>query len=84
MPSSMRSSRPTCRIPRSASRCGSTAYGNPIYDVYIRKVVKRPDGKYWNVPIETYPNVSQFWKYDPETYLKQPAYSRSFQGIKKT
>jgi branched-chain amino acid transport system substrate-binding protein len=60
------------------------AYGNPIYDVYIRRVVKRPDGKYWNVPIETYPNVSQFWTYDPETYLKQPAYSRAFQGIKKT
>jgi hypothetical protein len=60
------------------------AYGNPIYDVYVRKVVKRPDGKYWNVPIESYPNVSQFWKYDPETYLKQPPYSRSFQGIKKT
>jgi branched-chain amino acid transport system substrate-binding protein len=59
------------------------AYGNPIYDVYIRKVVKRADGKYWNVPIEVYPNVSQFWRYDPETYLKQPPYSRSFQGIKK-
>ncbi|MGM4915789.1 ABC transporter substrate-binding protein [Tardiphaga sp. 813_E8_N1_3] len=59
-------------------------YGNPIYDVYIRKVVKRADGKYWNVPIETYPNVSQFWKYDPATYLKQPPYSRTFQGIKKT
>ncbi|MGP0090100.1 MAG: ABC transporter substrate-binding protein [Xanthobacteraceae bacterium] len=59
------------------------AYGNPIYDVYIRKVMKRPDGKYWNVPIETYANVSQFWKYDPETYMKQPPYSRSFQGIKK-
>ena len=59
------------------------AYGNPNYDVYIRKVVKRADGKYWNVPIEVYPNVSQFWKYDPETYLKQPPYSRSFQGIKK-
>jgi branched-chain amino acid transport system substrate-binding protein len=58
-------------------------YGNPIYDVYIRKTVKRPDGKYWNVPIETYPNVSQFWKYDPATYLKQPPYSRNFQGIKK-
>jgi branched-chain amino acid transport system substrate-binding protein len=58
-------------------------YGNPIYDVYIRKTVKRPDGKYWNVPIETYPNVSQFWKYDPATYLKQPSYSRNFQGIKK-
>jgi branched-chain amino acid transport system substrate-binding protein len=59
------------------------AYGNPIYDVYIRKVMKRPDGKFWNVPIETYKDVSQFWKYDPETYLKQPPYSRTFQGIKK-
>jgi branched-chain amino acid transport system substrate-binding protein len=59
------------------------AYGNPIYDVYIRKVVKRGDGKFWNVPVATYPNVSQFWTYDPETYLKQPPYSRTFQGIKK-
>ncbi|MDB5653986.1 MAG: hypothetical protein JWQ94_1599 [Tardiphaga sp.] len=59
------------------------AYGNPIYDVYIRKVVKRADGKYWNVPFQTYPEVSQFWKYDPETYMKQPPYSRTFQGIKK-
>ena len=59
------------------------AYGNPIYDVYIRKVVKRGDGKYWNVPITSYPNVSQFWTYDPATYMKQPPYSRSFQGIKK-
>jgi branched-chain amino acid transport system substrate-binding protein len=59
------------------------SYGNPIYDVAIRKTVKRADGKFWNVPIETYPNVSQFWTYDPETYMKQPPYSRSFQGIKK-
>jgi branched-chain amino acid transport system substrate-binding protein len=59
-------------------------YGNPVYDVYIRKVVRRADGKYWNVPIEVYPAVSQFWKYDPETYMRQPPYSRSFQGIKKT
>jgi branched-chain amino acid transport system substrate-binding protein len=59
------------------------AFGNPIYDVYIRKVAKRPDGKYWNVPITSYPSVSQFWNYDPDSYLKQPPYSRSFQGIKK-
>ena len=58
-------------------------YGNPIYDVMIRKVEKRSDGKFWNVPIETYEQVSQFWKYDPATYLKQPSYSRDFQGIKK-
>jgi branched-chain amino acid transport system substrate-binding protein len=60
------------------------SYGNPIYDVYIRKVMKRADGKFWNVPIQTYPEVSQFWKYDPETYMKQPPYSRTFQGVKKT
>ncbi|MGM4903411.1 ABC transporter substrate-binding protein [Tardiphaga sp. 866_E4_N2_1] len=59
-------------------------YGNPVYDHYIRKIVKRDDGKWWNVPFETYPQVSQFWKYDPATYLKQPPYSRAFQGIKKT
>ena len=58
------------------------AYGNPIYDVSIRRVEKRADGKFWNVPITSYPQVSQFWKYDPETYLKQPAYSRTFQGVK--
>ena len=59
-------------------------YGNPIYDVFIRDVVKRPDGKYWNVPIATYPEVSQFWTYDPEEYMKQPPYSRNFQGIKNS
>jgi branched-chain amino acid transport system substrate-binding protein len=58
-------------------------YGNPVYDVFIRKTVKNKDGKYWNVPVETYPQVSQFWKYDPATYMKQPPYSRDFQGIKK-
>lgn len=57
-------------------------FGNPIYDVFIRETKARPDGKFWNVPLEIYPNVSQFWKYDPATYMKQPAYSRSFQGIK--
>ena len=57
-------------------------FGNPVYDVMIRKVEKRSDGKFWNVPIATYDRVSQFWKYDPETYMKQPPYSRDFQGIK--
>jgi branched-chain amino acid transport system substrate-binding protein len=59
------------------------AYGNPIYDIYIRKVVKNANGKWWNVPMTEYPSVSQFWKFDPETYMKQPPYSRDFQGIKK-
>lgn len=59
-------------------------YGNPIYDVHIRKVVKNADGKLWNAPIANYPNVSQFWTYNPVTYMEQPPYSRTFQGIKKT
>jgi branched-chain amino acid transport system substrate-binding protein len=58
-------------------------FGNPIYDVFVRKVVKNAEGKYWNVPVETYSQVSQFWKYDPATYMKQPPYSRDFQGVKK-
>ncbi|MET4576781.1 ABC transporter substrate-binding protein [Ottowia thiooxydans] len=59
------------------------SYGNPVFDVYIRRVVKRPDGKLVNAVVETYPQVSQFWSYNPVEYLKQPAYSRAFQGIAK-
>jgi branched-chain amino acid transport system substrate-binding protein len=58
------------------------SYGHPVYTAYIRKVGKRDDGKKWNMPIATYPDVGQFWKYDAETYMKQPSYSRTFQGIK--
>ena len=60
------------------------AYGNPVYTIFIRKVVKNPQGKWWNVPIHSYPHVSQFWTYNPTQYLKQPPYTRSFQGIAKT
>jgi branched-chain amino acid transport system substrate-binding protein len=27
---------------------------------------------------KTYPNVSQFWTYGEEAFLKQPVYSRDF------
>ena len=57
------------------------SYGNPIQNIYVRKVERRPDGKLWNVPIKTYENVSQFWTFDPEKFLKQPVYSRDFQGL---
>ena len=29
----------------------------------------------WNTVIKTYPNVSQFWTYDKDAFLKQPVYS---------
>ena len=55
-------------------------FGNPIYDAFIRRVGRRPDGKLWNAPIATYEKVDQFWGFDPETYMRQPPYSRAFQG----
>jgi len=51
------------------------AYGNPIENIYIRKV-ERVNGELQNTVIATYERVSQFWKYDPAAYLRQPLYSR--------
>jgi branched-chain amino acid transport system substrate-binding protein len=53
------------------------AYGNPTQNIYIRKV-ERVGGALQNTVIYTYPAVSQFWKYDPQEFLKQPVYSREF------
>ena len=52
-------------------------YGNPTQNIYIRKV-ERVNGKLQNTVIYTYPNVNQFWTYNPEEFLKQPVYSREF------
>jgi branched-chain amino acid transport system substrate-binding protein len=49
--------------------------GNPVMDVYIRKV-ERKDGKLVNSVIKTYPAVTQFWTYDQKDFLSQPVYSR--------
>jgi branched-chain amino acid transport system substrate-binding protein len=57
------------------------AYGTSIDNVYIRKV-ERKNGKLQNTVVYTYPNVSQFWKYDPETYMKQPSYSKDYPPCK--
>ena len=50
-------------------------YGNVIGNVYIRKVEKK-GGKLVNSVIKTYPNVSQFWTYNPDEFLKHPVYTR--------
>lgn len=55
-------------------------YGNPIYDIYIREVTVRDDGRLWNVVTDTYEDVDQFWPKTAEEYLQQPVYSRDFQG----
>ena len=56
-------------------------FGNVVGNVYIRKV-ERKDGRLVNAIIKTYPNVSQFWTYDPKAFLANPVYSRDFPPAK--
>ncbi len=56
-------------------------YGNVVGNVYIRKV-ERKGGRLVNTVIYTYPNVSQFWTYDPKEFLKNPVYSRDWPPAK--
>jgi branched-chain amino acid transport system substrate-binding protein len=57
------------------------ALGNPLMDVYIRKV-ERKDGRLVNTVVKTYPAVSQFWKYDSKEFLANPVYSRDWPPAK--
>ena len=52
-------------------------YGTPILDIYIRRVA-RVNGKLVNTILKTYPQVSQFWTYDPKQFVQQPVFSRDF------
>jgi branched-chain amino acid transport system substrate-binding protein len=56
-------------------------YGHVIQNIYIRQVEKVGNA-YQNTVIETYPMVSQFWTYDPETFLKSPVYGRDYPPCK--
>lgn len=56
-------------------------YGNPVHNVYIRRV-ERKDGRLQNIVTHTFENVSQFWNYPEEEFLKQPPYSRNFPACK--
>jgi len=66
----------TCRGPVSFDQ-----YGNVVGNVYIRKVVRK-EGRLVNSVVYTYPNVSQFWTYKPEEFLKNPVYSRDWPPAK--
>jgi branched-chain amino acid transport system substrate-binding protein len=55
--------------------------GNVIGDAYIRKVT-RSDGRLVNSVIKTYPDVSQFWTYNKDEFLKNPVYSRDYPPAK--
>lgn len=67
------------------------SHGNVVQNIYIRKVVRVPGDRLglgvksnslWNKVIRTYPAVSQFYKFSPGEFLKQPVYSKNFPGCK--
>lgn len=67
------------------------SHGNVVQNSYIRKVQRVPGDRLglgvkpnslWNIVIKTYPAVSQFYKWSPEEFLKQPVYSKSFPSCK--
>ena len=66
----------TCRGPVSFDQ-----YGNVVGNVYVRRVTRK-EGRLVNSVVFTYPNVSQFWTYKPEEYLKNPPYSRDYPPAK--
>lgn len=51
--------------------------GNAVGSVFIRRC-ERKDGQLVNTVIKTYPNVSQFWTYPEDEFLKNPVYSRDW------
>ncbi|TMI93116.1 MAG: ABC transporter substrate-binding protein [Bacillati bacterium ANGP1] len=53
------------------------AYQNVIQNVYVRKVDVQ-GGHAANAVIDTFHNVSQFWKFPPEEFLRQPVYDRGY------
>ena len=50
-------------------------YGNVVGNIYIRRVEKK-GGRYVNAVVKTYPDVSQFWTYNPDEFLKHPVHNR--------
>lgn len=53
------------------------SYGNPIMTITIRDTVEK-DGRLQNEVIKSYPEVTQFWTYDPKKFLANPVYSRGY------
>jgi branched-chain amino acid transport system substrate-binding protein len=68
----------TVKAPRGTLKLDE--YDNPIQNVYITKIQKinHPvvGQVLTNVPFKTYENVSQFWTWTPEEFLKRGPYNR--------
>jgi branched-chain amino acid transport system substrate-binding protein len=68
----------TVKAPRGTIKLD--AYDNPIQPVYMTRIQKinHPvlGAVLTNVPTKTYQNVSQFWTWKPEDFLKRGPYKR--------
>ena len=56
-------------------------YGMVILDMLVRRVEKVKN-QYQNTVIDKYVAPTQFWKFNPETILKEPSYNRDFPPCK--
>jgi branched-chain amino acid transport system substrate-binding protein len=61
----------------AVSRITFDDYQQAKMDVFINEV-RYINGEWRNAIIKTYPQVSQFWTYDPVKFQEQPSYSREF------
>ena len=52
-------------------------YGKPVLNIYVRRV-ERKDGRLVNSIVATFPEVTQFWSFDPPKFLAAPGYSRDY------
>jgi branched-chain amino acid transport system substrate-binding protein len=71
-------------IQMSKSVCGPLKvdkHGMVVLDMLVRRVDKVKN-QYQNTVIDKYVGPTQFWKFDPETILKEPSYSRDFPTCK--
>lgn len=56
-------------------------FGQGVFNIYVLKVQKA-NGKLHNTVVATFPNVSQFWKYNRAQFLHQPLYSKDYPPCK--
>ena len=52
-------------------------YNGIVTSIFITEVAAH-DGGLWNTVDTQYDDVSQFWSFDPETWIENPAFSQTF------
>ncbi|MDP4502303.1 ABC transporter substrate-binding protein [Nonomuraea turcica] len=74
-PESLRAALTKVKVESPRGPVSFDAYGQAVYNVYIRKVEQR-DGAWANTIVSTIPEVGQFFTYGEEKYLAFPGYDK--------